>query len=65
MMTEGSRLISYQGGALFNRTCPVCGRFVKPDETILVNGLEQLHPTEPNATCKQHGRVRMPFEGYY
>jgi len=64
-MTEGSRLISYTGGALFNRTCPTCGRFVKPDATILVNGLDEIHPTEPNATCKRHGRVRMSFEGYY
>ena len=64
-MTEGSQLVSYEGGALFERTCPLCGRYVKPDETILINGLDEVQPTAPNATCKKHGRVRMLFEGYW
>jgi len=54
------------GRALFRRICPVCGRFVKADKTTTFR-----HPCghsredKPNATCAVHGRVTMPFEGYY
>jgi len=30
-----------------------------------VNGFEQVDETKPNATCKRHGYVAMPFVGYY
>ncbi len=56
-------LIQYEGGATFARVCPVCGCFVKADETIFVNGLEGIKK-QPNATCSKCGRVEMPFAGY-
>lgn len=56
--------IQYEDGLLFLRTCPVCGRFVKADETVHVNGFGEL-AKEPNATCSKDGRVEMPFQGYY
>jgi len=65
MIQEGSPLVSYgDEGAMFLRTCPICGRFVKADETILINGLGEVK-MEHNATCKVHGRVTMSFLGYY
>ena len=59
-----SLLIQYRGGAIFARTCPKCNRFVRADKTILANDEGTPHPTKPNARCKVHGRVRMPFGGY-
>ena len=47
------------GDAVFVRRCPKCWRFVKPDDEA------RCGPGTPNATCKTHGRVEMPFEGYY
>ena len=51
------------GDAVFVPICPICGRFVKADDTIEINdsGLRSA----PNATCKKCGRVQMPFEGFY
>lgn len=57
-MYENTPTIAYEKGdeiALFYRVCPICGRFVKAD------GVTMLNSDEPNATCKRHGRVRMPF----
>ena len=51
------------GDAVFVPVCMTCGRFVKADETVLV-GEGGLHPG-PNATCKNCGRTRMPFEGFF
>lgn len=48
----------------FIRLCPNCGRFVKPDDYVLVNGLEEVSK-EPNATCSKCGRVSMIFEGWW
>lgn len=43
--------------------CPTCGRYVKADDNIVINGLgEPLK--QPNATCAKCGRVSMPFEGF-
>lgn len=36
--------------------CPVCGKFVRADE---FSGPPQY--IKANATCKTHGRVKMPF----
>jgi hypothetical protein len=59
------RLVSYEDcGATFAPTCPVCGRFVKADATILANA-DGYYKEQPNATCKKCGRVEMPFVGYY
>ena len=55
---------SYEGGALFARCCPVCNRFVKADDTVTINGLEVL-VEQTNATCSTHGRVEMPFLGFF
>ena len=52
------------GTAVFLPKCPTCGRFVRPDETIQVNGLGEFDG-EANATCKRDGRVAMPFEGWF
>lgn len=52
-----------EDGALFVPVCPTCGRFVKADDSVRINGLGEVSK-EPNATCKKHGRVCMPFEGY-
>jgi hypothetical protein len=58
---ENIRRIKY-GDWQFIPVCPNCGRFVKADESIRVNGLED-YKREPNATCKKCGRVEMPCEG--
>lgn len=53
--------IMYGTGAsayVFYRICPYCGRFVKADNSS--KGPE----CGPNATCKKHGRVEMPFLDY-
>ena len=47
-------------GALFERTCPKCGRFVRVYKTVYVNDR-----TRNNAVCRVHGRIMMPFLGYY
>lgn len=49
-------------GAHFIPVCPQCGRFVKADDTVTLD--YQGQPATDNATCKKHGRVQMPFEGY-
>ena len=60
---ENFRRVAY-GDWQFIPVCPSCGRFVKADETINVNGLEE-YVKEPNATCKKCGRVEMPCEGCF
>lgn len=47
------------GAFFFDRVCPVCGRFAKADSESSAGDIPI-----PNATCKIHGRVRMPFGGY-
>jgi hypothetical protein len=57
----------YGDGATFVPVCPTCGRFVKPDAAISLNGLGEVID-EPNATCAGPagcGRVAMPFEGWF
>lgn len=60
------RRVSYgdtsEGWWVFVPVCPKCGKFVKADKSIRVNGLG-LRAEEPNATCKKCGRVEMPCEG--
>ena len=53
----------YGEGATFVPVCPSCGRFVKADATVLINGLGEIK-NEANASCTKCGRVQMPFEGY-
>lgn len=48
----------------FVRLCPNCGRFVKPDDHVMVNGLDEVSK-EPNATCSKCGRVTMIFDGWW
>lgn len=55
---------SYEGGALYARRCPTCGRIVKADSTTRHNEMTGA-AREPNATCSKCGRVEMPFLGYY
>lgn len=54
--------VVYGEGATFVPVCETCFRFVKRDETILMND-EGLHPG-PNATCSKCGRTNMLFEGF-
>ena len=66
---EGTRRKYYgtgkdSGYLSFVPVCPTCGRFVKADDAVAVNGLEQL-VEQPNATCAKCGRVLMPFEGHF
>ena len=53
------------GPAHFIPKCPVCGRFVKPDAAtpFRTRGDDDFE-FGPNATCKQHGHVEMPFAGW-
>lgn len=51
------------GDLVFLPVCPMCGRFVKADGSVLVNGKGELM-LQPNATCSRCGRVEMPYEGY-
>lgn len=65
MFSETPRVM--YGDACFFRVCPECGRFVKADDRIVVygpDGDEWIDEDVPNATCKKHGRVKMPFEGW-
>ena len=56
------RRVSYEG-ATFVPVCEHCGRFVRADKDIMVNGLDDVSDA-PNATCAKCGRVKMPFEGW-
>ena len=64
MTDPGGPTISYAGGALYSRRCPHCGRIVKADPSICVNGLDEVVQWE-NADCRKCGRVEMPFEGWF
>jgi len=65
---EGGPIVTYgdagdeHGLASFSRACPRCGRMVKADEAVTVDGAGQ--PRGDNATCAKCGRVAMPFVGY-
>lgn len=48
----------------FIRLCPNCGKFIKADDSVLVNGLEEVSK-DPNATCSKCGRVTMIFDGWW
>ena len=54
---------AYESGLLFERTCPSCGRFVRADHHVMVNGLDEVS-TDANANCSSCGRVTMPFVGW-
>ena len=62
------RRISYDAGddgvMVFVPVCPLCGRFVKADDSVTVNGLGD-YVSKPNAVCKHCGRIEMPFEGFF
>ena len=47
----------------FVPVCEHCGRFVRADKDIMVNGLDDVSDA-PNATCAKCGRIKMPFEGW-
>ena len=52
------------GNAVFIPVCEKCGRFVKANDSIVVNqdiGLKK----EPNAKCSKCGNVEMLFEGFF
>lgn len=60
---ENMRRIIYEDGVCFVPVCEKCGRFVRADKTIWLNGLMGL-ADEPNAICKKCGRTKMIFEGF-
>lgn len=52
------------GNLSFSAICPICGGPVEEDVSINVTvagGYEQ----KPNATCRIHGRVMMPYDGTF
>jgi hypothetical protein len=51
------------GQAVFVPVCPQCSRFVTADPAMRFG--EHGITDAPNATCKTHGRVLMPFEGFF
>ena len=54
----------YGGLLMFIRVCPECGRFVIADKKITFGEtFDGVYRFDPNASCKTHGRVVMPFEG--
>jgi len=59
---ERVRRVTYVEGATFVPVCAKCGRFVKADETIEVNGSGLRK--QPNAFCSRCGRTEMVFEGF-
>lgn len=63
MDDEGPYVQYGEGGPTFIRRCSICNRFVKADETVLVNEETGLKPG-PNATCSKDGRVEMLFLGF-
>jgi hypothetical protein len=60
---EGTRRVTFEGGATFVPVCQLCFRFVKCDDVIYVgsSGLRE----GANATCSKCGRTEMIFEGFY
>ena len=56
---ENETYLQFEGGAMFVRRCETCYRFVKADETVLVNDRQAN-----NATCSKCGRTKMIFIGY-
>ena len=60
---ENFRRVAY-GGLQFIPVCSKCGRFVKADDSVEFNGLDE-YIKQPNATCKKCGRIEMPCEGYF
>ena len=50
-----------EGTAYILPVCNQCGRYVKMDSSIRVNGLGELSK-EPNATCSRCGRVHLGIE---
>lgn len=51
------------GTCVFEKKCPICGRFVKADDTALTNECLTIQELPPNATCKKCGRVKMFYAG--
>jgi ribosomal protein S27AE len=47
----------------FVRRCPTCGRIVKADSEVTVNGFGE-YVSQPNAECSKCGRVEMDFQGF-
>ncbi|MBA7658594.1 hypothetical protein ES703_66553 [subsurface metagenome] len=67
-LSEKTPMQFYEGDSqeslAFVRLCPNCARFVKPDDHVLINGLDQVSE-QPNATCSKCGRVTMIFDGWW
>ena len=61
----GTPYICYGSSLIFIRQCPECALYVRADHSCEVNGFGEVRDNEPNATCKRHGRVQMPFVGHY
>ena len=60
---DGTPIVCYgkPGDELYHawyRVCPICGRFVKPDDRTKI---PEYQGNKPNATCKKCGRVQMDF----
>lgn len=55
---------SPEGKAQFVPVCPNCGRYVKADKSITLNGFSE-RVDKPNARCRKCGRIEMLFEGFF
>lgn len=64
---ENTRRVVYGGNGdgdlCFLHVCEQCGRYVKADGSVLINGLGRLKD-QPSATCSKCGRIKMFFEGF-
>ena len=41
---------------VFIPVCPVCGRFVKSDDSVMTDKFSEEYVRGDNATCAKHGR---------
>lgn len=62
-MLDRMRHLNY-GNLSFKVVCPICGEPVKPDESMTIDTAVNFPKPLQNATCKLHGRVMMPFDGW-
>jgi len=60
---EGLQRKVYGDGLTFIPVCGRCGRFVRADPDVTIDGFGDL-VKQPNATCSRCGRVEMLFEGW-
>jgi len=58
------------GVSVFHRRCPKCWKFVKADTENIKWFPERNYAELPqfenaNGICKVHGKIKLPFEGWF